>query len=74
MKFKVGQTIRLINANDIAAELGATAVVRHINDRYVSVVWIRDSKWNKQGDGGYYPVDFEAAIKKNQQLLFNFMD
>ena len=74
MKFKVGQTVKLIKADDVAAELGAAAIVKHIDDRYVSVVWVRDSKWNNQGDGGYYPDDFEAAIIKNQQLLFNFMD
>lgn len=74
MKFKVGQIVELIEDSEIAAESGATAIVERVNNIYISVVWNRDSKWNNQGDGGYYPKDFKPFIRKGQQLLFDFME
>ncbi len=74
MKFKVGQTVELINGNSMGADAGATAIVKHVYKTYVSVIWKRDSKWHNQGDGGYYPKDFKLVPVKNQQLLFSFME
>lgn len=73
MKFKVGQTVELINNEEISADLGATAVVIHIDNEYISVIWTRDKKWHNQGDGGYFPTDFKILPQKNQQLEFAFM-
>ena len=74
MKFKVGQTVELIYNENMAAAVGATAVVRKISTEFIDVIWKRDSKWNKQGDGGYYPKDFRPMWRKGEQLLFTFME
>lgn len=71
--FKIGQTIELIKNKGMGADLGATAIVKHVNKAYVSVIWKRDEKWNNQEDGGYYPIDFKLISQKNQQLEFDFM-
>ncbi len=71
MNFKVGQTVRLIKNNNMAADIGATAVVDRITSQYVYVTW--ETNYNNQGNGGYYPHQFESVIQKGQQLLFSFM-
>lgn len=73
MEFRVGQKVELINNEDMGAELGAIATVKHIDSVYLSVIWVRDSKWRNQGDGGYRPKDFRPFIRKGEQLLFSFM-
>lgn len=70
MKFKIGQRVELINNDSMVAELGATAIVKHVSNVYINVIWKRDSKWHNQGDGGYYSKVFKHV--KNQQLLFEF--
>lgn len=73
LKFVVGQTVELINGDSFAAYSGATAVVESIGRRYIRIVWKRDSKWNNQGNGGYYPKDFKLKHICGEQLLFSFM-
>lgn len=77
MEFKVGQIVRLTNNEGMAAEIGAIAIVKNIRGQtspYIFVEWKRDSKWNGQGDGGYFPRSFTLAIQKGAQLVFNFME
>ncbi len=76
MKFKVGQIVEVVNKCGMVASLGATAVVTKINyDWYdtvfIDVVWKTNS--NNQMNGGYMVHHFKPAIRKGQQLLFNFM-
>jgi len=73
MRFRVGQTVELVNSNNMGASLGATAIVDRVGDKYVYVTWIRDSKSKSQGDGGYFPWDFKPVIRQGEQLLFSFM-
>ena len=70
MKFKIGQTVRLIKNDDMAAEIGATAVVADIGE-WLSVIW--KTKYHNQGNGGYYSEQFEPAIEVGEQLQFSFM-
>ena len=74
MTFRIGQMVELVDNEGMAAKVGATAIVKMIGTSFIDVVWKRDSKWNKQGDGGYYPKDFRPIFRKNQQLLFSFME
>ena len=71
MKFKIGQTVRLINNNGLAAFIGATAVVTDLTERWLYVEW--KTKHNGQGDGGYFARVFEPVIEVGEQLVFEFM-
>jgi len=71
MRFKVGQTVELINNEGMAALLGATAIVDKVRGNYIDVVW--KTRANGQEYGGYYPNQFKIIPGKNEQLLFNFM-
>jgi len=71
MRFKVGQTVELINTEGMAALLGATAIVNEVGGSYIKVVW--KTRANGQMNGGYYPNQFKPMPGKNEQLLFNFM-
>lgn len=76
MKFRVGQIVEVIDNHGMAASLGATAVATKANhDWYnhelIDVVWKTNS--NNQMDGGYESYHFKSALRKGQQLLFNFM-
>ena len=77
MNFKVGQMVEVINKCGMVASLGATAVVTKVKHRYygmelIDVVWKTQS--NNQINGGYQIYHFKPLIRKNQQLLFSFMD
>ena len=77
MKFKVGQTVKVINKNGMVASLGATAVVIEGNHDWfdndlIDVVWKTNS--NNQMNGGYSSYHFKPMPRKNQQLLFSFME
>ena len=71
MKFKIGQTVKLINNDGIEADIGATAVIYKITDAYVSVHWL--TNYHRQMDGGYWPHQFEPCAEVGQQLEFDFM-
>ena len=77
MKFKVGQTVEVINKSDMVASLGATAIVTKGNyDFYdsdlINVMWKTNS--NNQINGGYSSYHFKPVLQKHQQLLFAFME
>lgn len=78
MKFKIGQMVEVVDRNGMAASLGATAVVTMesyigcMGDDAIDVVWKTNS--NNQMDGEYRSSHFKPLIKKNEQLLFSFMD
>ena len=72
MKFKVGQTVKLVKNSSMGADLGATAIVLHEYGEFIVIKWKMHS--NNQTNGSYYSTRFESAFTKNQQLLFNFMD
>jgi hypothetical protein len=77
MKFKVNQTVELINNSGMAAPLGANAVVLGIvNGMYggglLRVEWEGDV--NGQTPGYYSAGSFRPISVKNQQLLFDFME
>ena len=68
-KFKVGQTVRLIKNNGMAAEIGATAKVTRLGILYLYVEWLTtDSR--SQDNGGYSYASFEPV---QGQLQFSFM-
>lgn len=76
MKFKVGETVEVIDKNGMVALLGATAVVTKGNHIWfdmelIDVAWKTNS--NNQMNGGYTTWHFSPMLKKNQQLLFSFM-
>ena len=77
MDFKVGQTVEVINKNGMVASLGATAVVTKDDHDFmgldlIDVVWKTNS--NNQMNGGYSSYHFKSMFRKNQQLLFSFME
>ena len=76
MKFKVGETVEVINKSGMAVPLGATAKVIKTNfDFYgsdlIDVVW--KTNFGEQMNGGYSSWHFKPVLRKNQQLLFRFM-
>lgn len=77
IKFKVGQTVEVVDNCGMAAEIGATAVVTSVAyafcDRIViDVVW--KTNYNNQMNGTYSALHFKPTFRKHQQLLFAFMD
>ena len=72
MKFKVGQIVEVVNNSGMRASLGATAVIEDITDEFLIVIW--RTHFNFQMNGAYFPHHFKPALRKNQQLLFSFME
>ena len=77
MDFKVGQTVKLVDKSGMVAEIGATAEVIKTNfDFYgsnlIDVVW--KTNFGRQMNGGYSAYHFKPVLRKNQQLLFAFME
>jgi hypothetical protein len=66
-KFKVGDKVRVTNTRDMNAPSGATATVvraeygcNFSSETYIGLEWDKETLDGKfQGDGGYYPRDFE---------------
>lgn len=78
MKFEIGQIVELINNNGMNALLSATAVVTRANYFFmdfslIGVIWKRNWKQRGQGDGGYGLYHFKPLMRKNEQLVFSFM-
>ena len=71
-KFKVGQTVELIDNHCMAASVGATAIIYGISMGLIDVTWKTKSKG--QLDGGYYPKYFKPTFKKGEQLYFNYSE
>lgn len=72
MQFKIGQTVELINNDGMVAPLGAIAIVTKVMHSSVNIVWV--GYVNCQMDGNYHLSHFKSLVRKNQQLLFSFMD
>jgi len=70
MNFKVGQKVKLIDNNGMAADIGATAVISKIGNGWIKVVWLAHA--NRQMNGRYPSYHFKPAIKRGEQLLFDF--
>lgn len=58
-KFKVGDRVRYVGGDTIAAKPGATAVVTGHADHYIGLVWDMNPLTNGQKDGKYEPYKFE---------------
>ena len=71
MKFKVGQRVILIDGNGMNALVGSIAVIECIDNGYLYITWTTPQT---QDDGGYFPSHFKPMLRKNQQLLFSFME
>lgn len=75
-KFKVGQTVELVANSGMVAELGATAIVKRLydynNTSLIKVVW--KTGFGHQMNGGYESYRFKPFFRKNEQLLFEFME
>lgn len=77
MKFKVGQTVEVVNNDGMVASLGATAVViKASHDWYghnlIDVEW--KTNYNSQMNGVYHSSHFKPKSVRGEQLLFNFME
>lgn len=79
MQFKdvvVGQIVELVDNRSMRASKGATGIVKRVNEVFVWVKWKTGYKCPKtsrpQVDGDYFLSRFKPAIKKGEQLLFNF--
>ena len=69
MTFRVGQIVKLLPCKkNMAAEVGATAIVTGIETRWLKVKWLTGS--STQHDGEYYSKDFAAVGEK--QLVFDW--
>ena len=77
MDFKVGQMVEVVNNDGMCASLGATAVVTKERYNFISADLI-DVEWKtlyrNQMNGGYSSYHFKSLPRKNEQLLFTFMD
>jgi len=79
MRFKVGQTVKLIDNNCMTASVGATARVTRLDKEYLQVTWITGHTKVSYGDvysqmdGDYNYEQFVPALEVGEQLLFNFM-
>ncbi len=71
MKFKVGQTVMLINRVGMSALIGSTAIIERVGKEFLYVTWLTHQS---QSDGAYYLSHFKPTVEKNQQLLFAFMN
>ena len=72
MQFKVGQTVILMDRVDMNALIGSEAVIEHIDEEFLYVMWITPQT---QSDGAYYPFHFTPKPARiGEQLLFSFMD
>lgn len=72
MEFKIGQTVKLVKNHGTKAALGATATILRKYDEFIVIKW--KTQHNGQTDGAYFATRFEPVIRKNEQLLFAFMD
>lgn len=70
LKFKVGQTVELVDNNDMNAKVGSIAIIKRIDKEFLYVMW---TTLQTQSDGAYYPYHFKSMLKKGEQLLFAFM-
>jgi len=80
MKFRIGQTVRLIENAGMSASINAEAVVTALDSKYLSVKWIKghtkvSTSGNKytQMDGEYFYTSFVPAFEAGKQLEFDFM-
>ncbi len=71
MKFKVGQKVMLKDNAGMNAIVGSIAIIYNIDKEFLYVMW---TTLQRQNNGAYSPFHFEPVIKKNQQLLFSFME
>ena len=71
MKFKIGQRVMLIDRNGMNALVGSIAIIERIDNVFLHVTWTTPQM---QDDGGYESYHFKPLIRKNQQLLFSFME
>jgi len=75
MKFRPGQTLKLVRDIGMAAKVGATVkVVGYSNSRgreWLQVEWL--TNYFGQGNGGYPEEWFEPKIQVGEQLEFSFM-
>lgn len=77
MKFKVGQTVEVVDNYGMVASVGATAIVIKANyDFYgktlVDVVW--KTHFGRQMNGGYQSYHFKLKFVRGEQLLFSFYE
>ena len=63
-RFKVGDIVKLISNESLAASVGAKAIVTGCSS-FLYVEWIRDGFDNGQMDGGYDYKDFEIIGLSN---------
>lgn len=71
MKFKIGQTVELIDNNGMSAQLGATGVVEDVCGVFLYIQWKTD--YGRSISGAYFLHRFKPYFRKNQQLEFAFM-
>lgn len=72
MEFKIGQKVELISADSMAAPKGTIATVCNVGEQYLYVKWGKGA--NGQMDGMYGFEQFKPSLRRNEQMLFNFMD
>ena len=63
-RFKVGDIVKLISNDNLAATVGAKAIVTGCS-HFLYIKWIRDGFDNGQMDGGYSYFDFKIIGVSN---------
>jgi hypothetical protein len=68
--FKKGDRVKLISGDGMAAPAGALATVTadHSDGRYLHVKWDPHGGDIQQGDGGYYPKQFQLVRRPKHDL------
>lgn len=71
LKFKVGQTVELINNSGMDASLGATAIVKDMWGGFLRIRWKTD--YGRSRNGAYFSSRFKPKHVRGEQFLFPFM-
>jgi hypothetical protein len=60
-RFKVGDIVRLIRSDQLAAECGAIGRVTGQGNDYLQIEWVQNHRWHGQMNGGYYRTSFTVV-------------
>jgi len=66
-RFKVGDIVRLIPGQQLAAECGAIGRVERVGSVYLQIQWRQNCKWHGQINGSYYRTSF-VLVKRPRTL------
>ena len=73
MKFKIGQTVKLIDNEGMGVPLGTQAIILKIYEEFLDVKWQIGAGTPTPNKGGWLICRWESVVNIGEQLLFDFM-